>query len=173
MLIAELDVNAAMSATPSQVDTVIALIRRMKHAFEVPQLLHDSGLASAMRTAPSNFNAAVKNAFLPLRLWYSETEQMREFDDLCRHMTDRHLSKYVSSTRVNSCESFSGFAEAHEDSDCRSDSTSSDDDVVPAAESPKPAPLVGETFRVGDASPPHMRWISLHGPSLTGLMPSS
>eukprot|EP00965_Chrysotila_dentata_P050980 1690822-Pleurochrysis_carterae.AAC.4 len=73
---------------------------------------------------------------------------MRESDDLCRHMTERHLSKYVSSTRVNSCESLSGFAEAHEvmevfikliiaiegylepesivaDSDCRRDSTSS------------------------------------------------
>eukprot|EP00965_Chrysotila_dentata_P232543 6199031-Pleurochrysis_carterae.AAC.1 len=103
---------------------------------------------------------------------------MREFDDLCRHMTERHLSKYVSSTRVNSCESFSDFAEAHEvtevfikliiaieryleperldvaDLDCRSDSTPSDDDVVPPAESPKPAPLVGETFRVGDAHVP-------------------
>eukprot|EP00959_Pyramimonas_sp_CCMP1952_P046988 981039-Pyramimonas_sp.AAC.1 len=34
MLIAELDVNAAMNATPSQVDTPVALIKRMKHAFE-------------------------------------------------------------------------------------------------------------------------------------------
>eukprot|EP00965_Chrysotila_dentata_P111821 3698134-Pleurochrysis_carterae.AAC.1 len=34
MLIAELDVNAAMNATPSQVDTPIALIKRMRHAFE-------------------------------------------------------------------------------------------------------------------------------------------
>eukprot|EP00965_Chrysotila_dentata_P146808 4847311-Pleurochrysis_carterae.AAC.2 len=43
---------------------------------------------------------------------------MREFDDLCRYsMTERHLSKYVSSTRVNSCDSFSGFAEAHEVTD--------------------------------------------------------
>eukprot|EP00965_Chrysotila_dentata_P109138 3606360-Pleurochrysis_carterae.AAC.1 len=39
---------------------------------------------------------------------------MREFNDLCRHMTERHLSKYLSSTCVNSCESFSGFAEAYE-----------------------------------------------------------
>eukprot|EP00965_Chrysotila_dentata_P006515 212342-Pleurochrysis_carterae.AAC.1 len=56
MLIAELDVNAAMNATPSQVDTLIALVKRMKHAFEVPQLLHDPGLTSAMRTAQLNFN---------------------------------------------------------------------------------------------------------------------
>eukprot|EP00965_Chrysotila_dentata_P106999 3535128-Pleurochrysis_carterae.AAC.1 len=51
VLLAELDVNAAKNATPSQVDTAIALIKHMKHAFEVPQLLHYSGLASAMRTA--------------------------------------------------------------------------------------------------------------------------
>eukprot|EP00965_Chrysotila_dentata_P148612 4907225-Pleurochrysis_carterae.AAC.1 len=48
MLIAELNVNAAMNATPSEVDMPIALIKRMKHAFEVPQLLHDPGLTSAM-----------------------------------------------------------------------------------------------------------------------------
>eukprot|EP00965_Chrysotila_dentata_P071951 2376852-Pleurochrysis_carterae.AAC.1 len=29
-------------------------------------------------------------------------------------MAERYLSKYVSSTRANSWESFSGFAEAHE-----------------------------------------------------------
>eukprot|EP00965_Chrysotila_dentata_P023939 793307-Pleurochrysis_carterae.AAC.2 len=56
MLIAELDGNTAMNATPSQVDTIIALIKRMKHAFEVPQLLHDPGLASEMRTTQLNFN---------------------------------------------------------------------------------------------------------------------
>eukprot|EP00965_Chrysotila_dentata_P172420 5689668-Pleurochrysis_carterae.AAC.1 len=39
---------------------------------------------------------------------------MKEFDELCRYMTEKYLSKYVSSTRVNSCESFSGFDEAHE-----------------------------------------------------------
>eukprot|EP00965_Chrysotila_dentata_P087450 2887045-Pleurochrysis_carterae.AAC.1 len=59
MLIAELDVNAAMNATPSQVDTPIALIKRMKHAFKVPQLLHDPGLTSAMRTAQLSFNVVV------------------------------------------------------------------------------------------------------------------
>eukprot|EP00965_Chrysotila_dentata_P069161 2285597-Pleurochrysis_carterae.AAC.1 len=69
MLIAELDVNAAMNATPSQVHTPIALFKRMKHAFEVPQLLHDPGLSSAMRTAQLKFNVVVKNAFLRLRLW--------------------------------------------------------------------------------------------------------
>eukprot|EP00965_Chrysotila_dentata_P017200 570617-Pleurochrysis_carterae.AAC.1 len=61
MLIAELDVNAAMNVTPSQVDTPIALIKRMnKHAFEVPQLLHDPGLISVMRIAQLNFNVVVK-----------------------------------------------------------------------------------------------------------------
>eukprot|EP00965_Chrysotila_dentata_P260145 6213798-Pleurochrysis_carterae.AAC.1 len=69
MLMAELDVNAAMNATPSQVDTPIALIKRMKQAFEVPQLLRDPGLTSAMRTAQLNFNVVVKNTFLRLRLW--------------------------------------------------------------------------------------------------------
>eukprot|EP00965_Chrysotila_dentata_P248803 6208553-Pleurochrysis_carterae.AAC.1 len=39
---------------------------------------------------------------------------MKEFDELCRYMTEKYLSKYVSSTRVNSCDSFSGFKEAHE-----------------------------------------------------------
>eukprot|EP00965_Chrysotila_dentata_P119495 3950970-Pleurochrysis_carterae.AAC.1 len=67
-----------------------------------------------MRTAPLNFNVVVKNAFLCLRLWCSSTKQMREFDDLCRYMTERHLSKYILPTRANSCDSFSGFAEAHE-----------------------------------------------------------
>eukprot|EP00965_Chrysotila_dentata_P166298 5490280-Pleurochrysis_carterae.AAC.1 len=72
MPIAELDVNSAMNATPSQEDTAVALIKRMKHAFEVPQVLHDPGfLASTMRTAPLNFNVVVKNAFLRLRLWCS------------------------------------------------------------------------------------------------------
>eukprot|EP00965_Chrysotila_dentata_P016759 556063-Pleurochrysis_carterae.AAC.2 len=97
--------------------TAVALITRLKHAFEVLQLLHDPGLAWAMRTAQLSFNVVVKNAFLRLRLCCSEQEQMREFDELCLYMTERHLSKYVSSTRVNSCEthqSFSGCAEAHE-----------------------------------------------------------
>eukprot|EP00965_Chrysotila_dentata_P127944 4230748-Pleurochrysis_carterae.AAC.1 len=77
MLIAELDVNAAMNAMPSQVDTLIALIKRMKHAFEVPQLLHDPGLTAAMRIAQLNFNAVVKNAFLRLRLCCSEKKQIK------------------------------------------------------------------------------------------------
>eukprot|EP00965_Chrysotila_dentata_P061898 2050884-Pleurochrysis_carterae.AAC.1 len=46
MLIAELDVNATMKAPVSQEDTAVALIKRMKHAFEVPRFLHDPGLAS-------------------------------------------------------------------------------------------------------------------------------
>eukprot|EP00965_Chrysotila_dentata_P080898 2670371-Pleurochrysis_carterae.AAC.1 len=55
MLIAELDVNAAMNAPLFHENTAVAPIQRMKHAFEVPQLLHDPGLASAMRTTPLNF----------------------------------------------------------------------------------------------------------------------
>eukprot|EP00965_Chrysotila_dentata_P156728 5178272-Pleurochrysis_carterae.AAC.1 len=39
---------------------------------------------------------------------------MKEFDELCRYMTEKYLSKYISSTLVNSCDSFSGFEEAHE-----------------------------------------------------------
>eukprot|EP00965_Chrysotila_dentata_P081923 2703619-Pleurochrysis_carterae.AAC.1 len=77
-----------MNATPSQVDTHVALIKRMKHAFEVPQLLHDAGLTSAMRTAQLNFNVVVKIAFLRLRLWCSEKKQIKEFDELCRYMTE-------------------------------------------------------------------------------------
>eukprot|EP00965_Chrysotila_dentata_P229484 6197221-Pleurochrysis_carterae.AAC.3 len=71
MLIAELDVNAAVNAPLSKEDTAVALIKRMKHTFEVPQLLHDLGLASAMRTAPLNLNLVVKNAFQCQRLWCS------------------------------------------------------------------------------------------------------
>eukprot|EP00965_Chrysotila_dentata_P082608 2726373-Pleurochrysis_carterae.AAC.1 len=56
LMIAELDVNAAMNAPVSQEDTAVALMKWIKHAFEVPRLLHDPGLASAMRTAPLNFN---------------------------------------------------------------------------------------------------------------------
>eukprot|EP00965_Chrysotila_dentata_P018751 624184-Pleurochrysis_carterae.AAC.2 len=109
---------------------------------------------------------------------------MREFDYLCRYMTERYLFKYVSSTRVNSCESFSGLAEAHEvtavfiklivaierylepesllaDPYCSSDSTLSDDDVVPSAELPKLAPepaYAGPLEEVGTSSAsPHIR----------------
>eukprot|EP00965_Chrysotila_dentata_P069648 2300392-Pleurochrysis_carterae.AAC.1 len=67
-----------------------------------------------MRTTPLDFNVVVKNAFLCLRIWCSRTKQLREFDDLCRYMAERHSIKYVSSTGANSCNSFSGFAEAHE-----------------------------------------------------------
>eukprot|EP00965_Chrysotila_dentata_P054220 1799198-Pleurochrysis_carterae.AAC.1 len=78
-------------------------------------------------------------------------------------MAERHLSNYISSTRVNSCESFSGFAEAHEvtkvfirlivaverylepedlaaDSDGSSDSTFSNDDARPSVETPELVP---------------------------------
>eukprot|EP00965_Chrysotila_dentata_P083347 2749713-Pleurochrysis_carterae.AAC.1 len=64
----------------------------MKHAFEVPQLLHDPGLTSAMRTAQLNFNVVVKNTFLRLRLWCSKKKQIKKLDDLCRYMAKRHLS---------------------------------------------------------------------------------
>eukprot|EP00965_Chrysotila_dentata_P063279 2096934-Pleurochrysis_carterae.AAC.1 len=107
MLIAELDVNVAMTCTPSNADTPITLIKLVKRAFEVPQLLHDPGLTSAMRSTQLNFNVVVKNAFLRLRLWCSDKEQMKEFDELCRYMTEKYLFKYVSSTRANSCDSFS------------------------------------------------------------------
>eukprot|EP00965_Chrysotila_dentata_P229177 6197026-Pleurochrysis_carterae.AAC.2 len=133
----------------------------------------------------------MRSAFATLD-WRSETEQMREFDDLCRHMTERHLSKYVSSTCVNLCKSCSRFAEAHEfftevfikviitiqrylepeslvaDSDCRSDSTSRNEDVVPPAEFPKSAPPAGETIRIGDAYPSRVWRVSSHGTKLDG-----
>eukprot|EP00965_Chrysotila_dentata_P263392 6214822-Pleurochrysis_carterae.AAC.9 len=67
-----------------------------------------------MRTARLNFNVVVKSAFLRLRLRCSEKKQMREFDEPCRYVTERYLSKDDSSIRVNSCESFSCIAEAHE-----------------------------------------------------------
>eukprot|EP00965_Chrysotila_dentata_P148627 4907782-Pleurochrysis_carterae.AAC.1 len=56
MHIAELDVNAAMSEPVTHEDKAVVLIKRLKHAFQVPQLLHDQGLASAMRAAPLDFN---------------------------------------------------------------------------------------------------------------------
>eukprot|EP00965_Chrysotila_dentata_P029604 984297-Pleurochrysis_carterae.AAC.1 len=90
MLIAELGVNVAMNAPVSQEDTAVALIKQMEHAFEVPRLLHDPGLASAMRTTSLDFNVVVKNAFLCLRFWCSSTTQKRDFDDLCRYMAERH-----------------------------------------------------------------------------------
>eukprot|EP00965_Chrysotila_dentata_P051424 1705376-Pleurochrysis_carterae.AAC.1 len=78
-------------------------------------------------------------------------------------MAERHLSKYVSSTRANSCDSLSGFTEAHEVTEAfirvtaaierylepedfaadqygSSDSTFSNDDAGPSAEVPKLAP---------------------------------
>eukprot|EP00965_Chrysotila_dentata_P137572 4551064-Pleurochrysis_carterae.AAC.1 len=67
-----------------------------------------------MRTAQLNFNVVVKNAFLRLRLWCSEKKEIKELDDLCRYMAKRYLSKYISFTRANSCESFSGVADSHE-----------------------------------------------------------
>eukprot|EP00965_Chrysotila_dentata_P023193 769112-Pleurochrysis_carterae.AAC.1 len=91
MLIAELDVNVAMTCTPSNADTPITLIKLVKRAFEVPQLLHDPGLTSAMRSTQLSFNVVVKNAFLRLRLWCSDKEQMKEFDELCRYMTEKYL----------------------------------------------------------------------------------
>eukprot|EP00965_Chrysotila_dentata_P123872 4094227-Pleurochrysis_carterae.AAC.3 len=185
MLFAELDVNVALYAPVFQEYTAVALIKRMKHAFEVPRLLYKPGLALAMRAVPLNITVVVKNAFLCLQFWCSSTKQMREFDDLCRYMTERYLSKYVSSTRANSCDSFSRFAEAHEvtevfvrlivaierhlepeelvaDSDGSSDSTFSDDDAGPSAEVPKLAPELADVEpleEVGASSAsPHARW---------------
>eukprot|EP00965_Chrysotila_dentata_P105967 3499590-Pleurochrysis_carterae.AAC.1 len=78
-------------------------------------------------------------------------------------MAERHLSKYVLSTRANSCDSLPGFAESHEVTEAfirliaaierflepedfaanpygSSDSTFSDDDAGPSAEVPEMAP---------------------------------
>eukprot|EP00965_Chrysotila_dentata_P250101 6209254-Pleurochrysis_carterae.AAC.2 len=118
------------------VTATVALITRLKHAFEVPQLLHGPGLSSAMRTAQLSSNLRVKNGFSHLR--------------------------YVSSTCVNSSESFSGCAEAREvtvvfiklvvvserylepasfasapGSDCSSDTTSNDN-VIPPTDTQEP-----------------------------------
>eukprot|EP00965_Chrysotila_dentata_P184642 6095115-Pleurochrysis_carterae.AAC.2 len=175
MLVAELDVNAAMNAPVSQEDMAVALIKRMKHAFEVPQLLHDPGLTSAMRTTPLNFNVVVKNAFLCLRLWCSSRKQIQEFDDLCRYMTERHVSKYVSSTRGQPLRFVPGFAKANEvtevfvklivavvrylepenlvaDFDGSSDSTFSDDDAGPSAEVRELAPESADAEPLEEAS---------------------
>eukprot|EP00965_Chrysotila_dentata_P224798 6194394-Pleurochrysis_carterae.AAC.1 len=100
-------------------------------------------------------------------------------------MTEKHLSKYVSSTRANSCDSFSGFAEAHEvtkvfvrlmvaierylepedlvaDSDASSDSTFGDDDAGPSGKVPKLAPELADAEPLEEAgassASPHVRW---------------
>eukprot|EP00965_Chrysotila_dentata_P060458 2003873-Pleurochrysis_carterae.AAC.2 len=58
-----------------------------------------------MHTTLLNFNVVMnQNAFLCLRLWCSSRKQMREFDDLRRYMTERHVPNYISSTRGNSCD---------------------------------------------------------------------
>eukprot|EP00965_Chrysotila_dentata_P143361 4736845-Pleurochrysis_carterae.AAC.1 len=44
------------------------------------------------RDAYSAAELQLKNAFLRLRLWCSEEKQIKEFDDLCRYMAERHLS---------------------------------------------------------------------------------
>eukprot|EP00965_Chrysotila_dentata_P163160 5388323-Pleurochrysis_carterae.AAC.2 len=105
---------------------------------------------------------------------------MREFDDLSCYMTERHLSEYVSSPvstaashsltsrrrKMSDTEVFIKHIIAIErylepeslaaDSDCRSDSMLSDDDVVPPAEFPEHEPPAGETSHVGDAYSPCM-----------------
>eukprot|EP00965_Chrysotila_dentata_P017647 586235-Pleurochrysis_carterae.AAC.1 len=110
---------------------------------------------------------------------------MREFDDLCRYMAKRHLSKYVSLTRAKSCDSFSGFAEAHEVTEAfirliaviernlepedfaadpygSSNSTFSDDDAEVSADVSELTPEFAdaESLEEADASPasPHVRW---------------
>eukprot|EP00965_Chrysotila_dentata_P132019 4364185-Pleurochrysis_carterae.AAC.1 len=173
MLIAELDVNAAMNAPVTQEDMAVALIKRMKHAFEVPQFLHDPGSASAMQ----RFSVS---AILVL---------IDEADARVRrplpHMTERHLSKYVSSTLANSCDSFSAFAEAQEVTEAfirliaaiercikpddfaadqygGSDSTFSDDHAGPSIEVPELATdfVDAEPLEEADVSSasPHFRW---------------
>eukprot|EP00965_Chrysotila_dentata_P012587 415017-Pleurochrysis_carterae.AAC.1 len=99
-------------------------------------------------------------------------------------MAERHLSKYVSSTRANSCDSFSGFAEAHDVTEAfirpiaaierylepedfaanqyvSSGSTFSDDDAVPSAEVPELAPEVADAEPLEEAdtsASPHIWW---------------
>eukprot|EP00965_Chrysotila_dentata_P240683 6203850-Pleurochrysis_carterae.AAC.1 len=101
-------------------------------------------------------------------------------------MAERHLSKYVSSTRANSCDSFSGFAEAHEVTEAfirliaaikryiepkgfavdqygGSDSTFSDDHADPSAEVSKLAPEFADAKPLEEAdvssASPHVRWM--------------
>eukprot|EP00965_Chrysotila_dentata_P115949 3832635-Pleurochrysis_carterae.AAC.2 len=130
----------------------------MEHAFEVPQLLHDPKLASAMRTTPLNFNVVVKNAHLCLRLWCSSKKQMRQFDDLCRYMTERRLfvQLIVAIERYLEPESLVA------DFDCSSDSTFSDDDAGPSAEVPKLAPESADAELLEEpgtsSASPYARW---------------
>eukprot|EP00965_Chrysotila_dentata_P022132 732624-Pleurochrysis_carterae.AAC.1 len=100
-------------------------------------------------------------------------------------MTERHVSKYVLSTRGNSCDSFSGFAEAHEVTevfvklivgnvryleledleagfDRSSDSTFSDDDAGPSVEVSELVPDSADAEPLEEAGAssvsPHARW---------------
>eukprot|EP00965_Chrysotila_dentata_P024999 828638-Pleurochrysis_carterae.AAC.1 len=101
-------------------------------------------------------------------------------------MTERHVSKYVLSTRGNSCDSFFGFAEAHEVTeafvklvvaierylepknlvvdfnDCSSDSTFSDNDAGSSAEVPELAPGSADAEPSEEAGAssvsPYARW---------------
>eukprot|EP00965_Chrysotila_dentata_P153352 5068952-Pleurochrysis_carterae.AAC.1 len=107
---------------------------------------------------------------------------MRELDDLCRYMTEPHLSKYASSTRANSCDSFSGLrrrTRSHQAHCCHwalpraggpccrladgsSDSTFSDDETGPSAEVPELASEFADAEPLEEAdassSSPHVRW---------------
>eukprot|EP00965_Chrysotila_dentata_P167161 5520324-Pleurochrysis_carterae.AAC.1 len=69
-------------------------------------------------------------------------------------MRSRRSSSYSSSPSKATSSQREPKSLCAADSNCRSDSTSTNDDFVPPAESLEPAPLAGETFRVGDAYPP-------------------
>eukprot|EP00965_Chrysotila_dentata_P119546 3952180-Pleurochrysis_carterae.AAC.1 len=101
MLIAKLDVNTAMSAPVTQEDTAVALIAG-EVRFRGASTSAQSGVGFGNAYDAARFQCGGEERF-----------PMREFDDLCRRIAERHLSKYVSSTRSNSCVSFPGFAEAH------------------------------------------------------------
>eukprot|EP00965_Chrysotila_dentata_P094572 3126838-Pleurochrysis_carterae.AAC.1 len=159
----------------------------MKHAFEV-----------AASAAAARSGTDIGDAYSATELQCGGKERVptsaplvlgekhiKKFNDPCRYMAERHLSKYVSSTRANSCESFSSFAEAHEvtdvfvrlivamerylepedftaDSDGSSDSTFSDDDAGSSVEIPKLVPESADAEpleEVGTSSaPPRVRW---------------
>eukprot|EP00965_Chrysotila_dentata_P249290 6208827-Pleurochrysis_carterae.AAC.1 len=136
----------------------------MKHDLEVPQLLYDPGLTAAMRTAQLNFNVVVNNTFLRLHLWCSETKQIKESDDLCRYMAERHLSKYTFRLPVSSpVQCYLEPEDLVADADGSSDSTfSDDDDAGPSVQIPELAPESADAEPLKEAgassAPPRVRW---------------
>eukprot|EP00965_Chrysotila_dentata_P198854 6179050-Pleurochrysis_carterae.AAC.1 len=95
---------------------------------------------------------------------------MREFDDLCRYMAERNLSKYVSSTLANSCElivAIELYLEPDDfvaDSDGSSDSTFSDVHAGPSVEIPGQVPKSADAEPLEEegasSTPSRVRWAS-------------